>query len=69
MVKSCVFFAERTEFLNIIYTSFGFKGLILFKMFLTFVINFMHLAPKRFIHARNESLQIQHIIVIVIISE
>jgi hypothetical protein len=28
MVKSCVFFAVRTEFLNIIYTSFGFKGLI-----------------------------------------
>jgi hypothetical protein len=28
MVKCCVFFAVRTEFLNIIYTSFGFKGLI-----------------------------------------
>jgi hypothetical protein len=28
MVKSCVFFEVRTEFLNIIYTSFGFKGLI-----------------------------------------
>jgi hypothetical protein len=27
MVKSCVFFAVRTEFLNIIYTNFGFKGL------------------------------------------
>jgi hypothetical protein len=26
MVKCCVFFAVRTEFLNIIYTSFGFKG-------------------------------------------
>jgi hypothetical protein len=28
MVKCCVFFAVRTEFLNIILTSFGFKGLI-----------------------------------------
>jgi hypothetical protein len=28
MVKSCVFFSVRTEFLNIIQTSFGFKGLI-----------------------------------------
>jgi hypothetical protein len=27
MVKSCVFFALRTEFLNIIQMSFGFKGL------------------------------------------
>jgi hypothetical protein len=27
MVKCCVFFAVRTEFLNIIYKSFGFKGL------------------------------------------
>jgi hypothetical protein len=27
MVKCCVFFAVRTEFLNIIQTSFGFKGL------------------------------------------
>jgi hypothetical protein len=27
MVKSCVFFAVRTEFLNIIYIGFGFKGL------------------------------------------
>jgi hypothetical protein len=26
MVKICVFFAVRTEFLNIIQTSFGFKG-------------------------------------------
>jgi hypothetical protein len=30
MVKCCVFFAVRTEFLNIIWTSFGFKGLILY---------------------------------------
>jgi hypothetical protein len=29
MVKCCVFFAVRTEFLNIIYTSFGFKGLVI----------------------------------------
>jgi hypothetical protein len=29
MVKCGVFFAVRTEFLNIIYTCFGFKGLIL----------------------------------------
>jgi hypothetical protein len=29
MVKSAVFFAVRTEFLNIIYRSFGFKGLML----------------------------------------
>jgi hypothetical protein len=28
MVKCCVFFAVRAEFLNIIYMSFGFKGLI-----------------------------------------
>jgi hypothetical protein len=28
MVKCCVFFAVRTEFLNIIQTSLGFKGLI-----------------------------------------
>jgi hypothetical protein len=28
-VKSCVFLAVRTEFLNIIYMSSGFKGLIL----------------------------------------
>jgi hypothetical protein len=28
MVKYSVFFAVRTEFLNIIQTSFGFKGLI-----------------------------------------
>jgi hypothetical protein len=27
MVKCCIFFAVRTEFLNIIWTSFGFKGL------------------------------------------
>jgi hypothetical protein len=27
MVKCSVFFAVRTEFLNIIWTSFGFKGL------------------------------------------
>jgi hypothetical protein len=27
MVKCCVFFAVRTEFLNIIETSFGFKWL------------------------------------------
>jgi hypothetical protein len=27
MVKCCVLFEVRTEFLNIIYTSFGFKGL------------------------------------------
>jgi hypothetical protein len=27
MVKSCVFFAVRTELLNIVLTSFGFKGL------------------------------------------
>jgi hypothetical protein len=27
MVKSCVFFALRTELLNIIQTSFGFRGL------------------------------------------
>jgi hypothetical protein len=27
MVKCCVFFAVRAEFLNIILTSFGFKGL------------------------------------------
>jgi hypothetical protein len=27
MVKFCVFFAVRTEFLNIIQTSFGFEGL------------------------------------------
>jgi hypothetical protein len=27
MVKCSVFFAVRTELLNIIYTSFGFKGL------------------------------------------
>jgi hypothetical protein len=27
MVKSCVFFAVRTELLNIILMSFGFKGL------------------------------------------
>jgi hypothetical protein len=26
MVKICVFFAVRTEFLNITWTSFGFKG-------------------------------------------
>jgi hypothetical protein len=29
MVKCCVFFAVRTEFLNIIWTSFGFKEIIL----------------------------------------
>jgi hypothetical protein len=28
MVKSCVFFAVRTEFLNIISMSFDFKGLV-----------------------------------------
>jgi hypothetical protein len=28
MVKCCVFFAVRTEFLNIIWTRFGFSGLI-----------------------------------------
>jgi uncharacterized membrane protein len=28
MVKCCVFFAVRTEFLNIIQAIFGFKGLI-----------------------------------------
>jgi hypothetical protein len=28
MVKSCVFFAVRTEFLNIIQMSFGFKALM-----------------------------------------
>jgi hypothetical protein len=27
MVKSCVLFEVRTEFLNVIYTSFGFRGL------------------------------------------
>jgi hypothetical protein len=27
MVASCVLFEVRTEFLNIIWTSFGFKGL------------------------------------------
>jgi hypothetical protein len=27
MVKCCVFFAVRAEYLNNIYTSFGFKGL------------------------------------------
>jgi hypothetical protein len=27
MVKCCVFFAVRTEFLNVIWTVFGFKGL------------------------------------------
>jgi hypothetical protein len=31
MVKSCVFFAVRTEFLNIILSIFGFKGLMLSK--------------------------------------
>jgi hypothetical protein len=29
MVKCCVFFAVRTEFLNIIWTSIGFKGLMI----------------------------------------
>jgi hypothetical protein len=29
MVKCGVFFAVRTEFLNIIYTCFGFKGLMI----------------------------------------
>jgi hypothetical protein len=33
MVKSCVFFAVRTEFLNIIYTRFGFKWLKIICMF------------------------------------
>jgi hypothetical protein len=28
MVKCCVFFAVRTEFLNIIQTNFGLKGLV-----------------------------------------
>jgi hypothetical protein len=27
-VKSCVFFAVGTEYLNVIHTSFGFKGLM-----------------------------------------
>jgi hypothetical protein len=31
MVKSCVFFAVWVEFLNIIYASFGFKGLVLIR--------------------------------------
>jgi hypothetical protein len=35
MVKSCVFFAARTEFLNMILTGFGFKGLTKDKIFLT----------------------------------
>jgi hypothetical protein len=28
MVNCCVFFQIQTEYLNIIYTSFGFKGLV-----------------------------------------
>jgi hypothetical protein len=28
MVKFCVFFAEHTEFLNIVQTNLGFKGLM-----------------------------------------
>jgi hypothetical protein len=35
MVKCCVFFAVRTEFLYIIQTSFGFKGLIILTMKIT----------------------------------
>jgi hypothetical protein len=34
MVKCAVFFAVRTEFSNIIYTRFGFKGLIYFWWFI-----------------------------------
>jgi hypothetical protein len=36
MVKSSVFFAVRTEFLNIILTSFGFKGVKRFNVLLQF---------------------------------
>jgi hypothetical protein len=33
IVKCCVFFEVRTKFLNIIYTSFGFKGLHITRLF------------------------------------
>jgi hypothetical protein len=33
MVKYCVFFAIRTEFLNIIQTSFDFNKIIIFRKF------------------------------------
>jgi hypothetical protein len=35
MVKCSVFFVVRTEFLNIIYMSFGFKGLMEILLLLT----------------------------------
>jgi hypothetical protein len=39
-VRCGVFFAVRTEFLNVIYRSFGFKGLITYALFISSVLYF-----------------------------
>jgi hypothetical protein len=49
MVKCCVFFAVRTEFLNVIQIVFGFKGLITFSLSIIAIIGviFTNNIPRR----------------------
>jgi hypothetical protein len=56
MVKCSVFFAVRTEFLNIIWTSFGFKVLLACDMYYTEDSGSRELAiPRRIFNAHSGS--------------